>query len=106
MDCAWVPLPHVDVVPTYKRSDSRVIYTCCFSIFLSPLVVFGLTMGDGKALNAVLRKNASEALFPILRDLGIQAALTHMAGFALHRKTTMKSAKVCMPRLDIVLPDN
>ncbi|KAJ2915703.1 hypothetical protein MD484_g4703, partial [Candolleomyces efflorescens] len=50
-------------------------------------------MGSGKALNAVLRKNASKALFPILRDLGIQAALTHMAGFALHRNTTMKSAK-------------
>ncbi|KAJ2929313.1 hypothetical protein H1R20_g7789, partial [Candolleomyces eurysporus] len=52
-------------------------------------------MNDGKSkkqLNALLRKNASAALFPILRDLGIQAALTHKAALALHLNTR-KAAK-------------
>ncbi|KAJ2931037.1 hypothetical protein H1R20_g6054, partial [Candolleomyces eurysporus] len=44
-------------------------------------------MGGGKSqrLNALLRRHASAALFPILHDLGIQAALTHKAAIALHR---------------------
>ncbi|KAJ2915707.1 hypothetical protein MD484_g4707, partial [Candolleomyces efflorescens] len=47
-------------------------------------------MNDGKSkkeLKALLRENASSALFPILDDLEIRAALTHRAAFALHRNT-------------------
>ncbi|KAJ2911746.1 hypothetical protein MD484_g8669, partial [Candolleomyces efflorescens] len=51
-------------------------------------------MGGGKALNAVLRKNASEALFPILRDLGIQAALTHKGALALHLNTNRAAKEI------------
>ncbi|RXW11535.1 hypothetical protein EST38_g14320 [Candolleomyces aberdarensis] len=51
-------------------------------------------MGGGKSkrLNAPLRKNASAALFPILHDLGLQAALTHKGAFALY-KTTQTAPK-------------
>ena len=41
--------------------------------------------GKPKRPNALLRRDASAALFPILRDLGIPAALTDKAALALHR---------------------
>ncbi|RXW13647.1 hypothetical protein EST38_g12206 [Candolleomyces aberdarensis] len=40
-----------------------------------------------RQLNLLLRKNAVASLFPILRDLGIQAALSHKAAFALHENS-------------------
>jgi hypothetical protein len=59
-------------------------------------VFSNLTMNGGKSkkeLKALLRENASSALFPILSDLGIQAALAHRAALALHNNTR-KGGKV------------
>ncbi|RXW23635.1 hypothetical protein EST38_g2239 [Candolleomyces aberdarensis] len=53
-------------------------------------------MGGGKSqkLKAPLRRRASAALFPILRDLGIQAALTHKPALALHLNVENESPGV------------
>ncbi|KAJ2929312.1 hypothetical protein H1R20_g7788, partial [Candolleomyces eurysporus] len=61
-----------------------------------------------RLLNSLLRKNAVASLFPILRDLGLQAALSHKAAFALHEDSlnAPKEIRVVVEhKPDLILED-